>query len=472
MKVMSAISRRIFHPLWAIRDSSPRLRYLADFERTQWLGQEQVHDKALESLRAMLVYAAERVPYYRDLATRHHLRPTDVHSVDDFARWPILTKSDIQQHHDELVAEGWPRDDLQSDFTGGSTGSPLRFIVPQERRASREAGAWRHDRWAGWELGEVRAILWGASRDFPQRTWRQLLRNALLDRFLPLDAMTLTVDAMGEYLRELHRYRPVVLQAYAQSARIFAEYLRAHGLEPPPLRGVISTAEVLSPEDREIIETAFQCRVYNRYGCREVGLIASQCAEGRYLHINAESVFVEFVRGQNPVAPGEPGEILITDLRNYAMPLIRYRIGDIGARAMGVCSCGRGLPLMEMVAGRITDFVVRPDFSLASGIALCTYLITEIPGLAQVQIVQPSLKQLVFRVVPTSAYSRADLDILRIRAERYLGFELDVSFELVREIPREPSGKYRFTISHVSPGFIPESAGTRPGVSIGPRTRS
>jgi phenylacetate-CoA ligase len=259
---------------------------------------------------------------------------------------------------------------------------------------------------------------------------------------------------MAGYLRELHRCGPVVLQAYARSARAFADYVAARGLKAPQFTGIISTAEVLSPEDRQVIESVFACRAYDRYGCREVGLIASQCSEVRHLHINAESVFVEFVRDGRPVAPGEPGEILITDLWNYAMPLVRYRIQDAGSPVLGNCPCGRGLPLMEMVTGRVTDFIVRPDGSLASGIALCTYLITEIPGLAQMQIVQPSLAQLVFRIVPGATYSSADLEALRARAERYLGSDFAFTFDLVGAIPREPSGKYRFTVSHVSPGWV------------------
>jgi phenylacetate-CoA ligase len=190
--------------------------------------------------------------------------------------------------------------------------------------------------------------------------------------------------------------------------------------------------------------------VYDRYGSREVGLIASQCGEGGWMHINAESVLVEFVRNGHPVAPGELGEVLITDLRNYAMPLIRYRIGDLGTPMAGTCACGRGLPLMQMVAGRVTDFIVRPDGGLVSGISLATYLITGRPGIGQVQLHQHETRDLLVKVVPGPGFSSADLSCLRERARSYLGDAMAVHFRIVASIPKEASGKYRFSISEVS----------------------
>ena len=451
MDLLAPVSRLLAHPAWALRDGSPRLRYLREFSHTQWLDPERVQDQVKLNLRRLLAHAIARCPHYRSRAAELGIRAEDIRGPSDLSQWPILDKRHIQEHGPELVAEGWHEDDLVPDFTGGSTGAPLRFFLHSDRVASRAAGAWRHDGWAGWRPGDRKGLLWGAPRDFlPQDNWRARVRSALLDRTLQLDATCLTQESMERYWRRLLRFRPPVLQAYAQSMVVFAGFLRERDLEPPRLRGIITSAEVLTPDGRQLIESVFGCRVYDRYGSREVGLIASQCSEGEWMHVNAESVLVEFVQGNRPASPGELGEVLVTDLRNYAMPLIRYRIGDLGSPMAGACACGRGLPLMRMVAGRVTDSIVRPDGGLVSGISLATYMITGRPGIGQVQLHQYDTQSLVVRVVPGPGFSSADTDCLRERAQSYLGHAITIRFDTVASIPKEASGKYRFSISEVS----------------------
>lgn len=460
MDWLAPISRHVAHPLWAWRDGSPRLRYLRELERSQWLDAESLQQVALARLRALLAHAVERCPWYRRQARELGLDPRAVRQPSDLLAWPVLERSHLQAHAWELVAEGWPQEDLLPYTTGGSTGAPVRFFLHAERVASRTATMWRHDRWAGWELGQRMGQVWGASRDLaPPLGARGRVRRALLDRWLQLDATHLTPEMMLAYVSLLRRLRPPVVLAYAQAAVAFARFLREQGLSTPRLRGLITSAEVLTEEDRQLIEAAFGCRVYNRYGSREVGLIASECGRGEGLHISAESVWVEFVRDGRHVAPGELGEVLVTDLRNRALPLIRYRIGDLGSPAEGACPCGRGLPRMQMVAGRATDFLLRRDGGLVSGVTLVTYAITGLEGVGQVQLVQPSVEELVVRVVPGPGFTPAVLARLRGRLERYLGEIPGIRFELLEAIAKEPSGKYRFSISRVAPQWAAAGRG-------------
>jgi phenylacetate-CoA ligase len=169
----------------------------------------------------------------------------------------------------------------------------------------------------------------------------------------------------------------------------------------------------------------------------------------------AEGLYLEVETPHGPAAPGEMGSILVTDLLNHAMPLIRYRIGDLGAWAAGSCPCGRGLPRLERVAGRVTDFLVGCDGRLVSGVYLATYVVAQRPSLGQVQIRQHRAGAVTYRIKPgRDFHPERDLDYLRAATRRYLGDEAVVEGEIVDDLPAEPSGKFLFSRSTVAPGFL------------------
>jgi phenylacetate-CoA ligase len=226
---------------------------------------------------------------------------------------------------------------------------------------------------------------------------------------------------------------------------------------------------MLEDEGRDVIERVFGCRVFNRYGCREVSVIASECSAHSGLHVMAEGLFVEIETSTGPARPGEVGSILITDLLNLAMPLIRYRVGDMGAWARGDCPCGRNLPRLERLAGRVTDFLVGSDGQLVSGAALTINLVAKRPSLGQVQIRQSRAGEAVFRVVPGPGFDeQADADFLRRAARQYLGQAAMVTLEVVDEVPATLSGKYLFSQSSVPLELLAGTAQGRLDMAHGP----
>ena len=236
---------------------------------------------------------------------------------------------------------------------------------------------------------------------------------------------------------------------------MFARFLRNRGLSPPQPHAIVTSAEVLEPADRQVIEEVFGCPVFNRYGCREVGVIASECPAHQGLHIAAEGLLIEIVHGNDPVRPGESGAILVTDLLNLGMPLIRYRIGDMGTWEEGPCPCGRGLPRLREVAGRVTDFLVGPDGRLVSGVYLATYVVARRPSLGQVQILQEEAGKVRYRIKPGARFQgRDDLDYLQTETRRYLGEETCVDWEFTDNLEPEPSGKYIFSRSIASKNYM------------------
>jgi len=211
---------------------------------------------------------------------------------------------------------------------------------------------------------------------------------------------------------------------------------------------------MLLEHERAVIEQAFGCRVGNRYGCEEVGLIAAECEHHRGLHVNAEHVIVELLRADGSyAAPGEEAEIVVTDLVNRGMPLIRYRIEDMGVASRVSCGCGRGLPLIEKVIGRVADFLLRRDGSFVAGVSLVEKTVTVFPGVEQLQIVQEALDVFVLNLVTGPGYGRAAEAGLRGVIHEQFGADVTVHIRDLRRIPQERNGKYRFAICKV-PGSV------------------
>jgi phenylacetate-CoA ligase len=456
MPLYPKLVRNLFVPLslWH-RGELAQLRYLREFERTQFLPGEEIRRLQWQRLRALLAHAYEQCPFYRERFERAGLVPGGLRALEDLRALPPLEKRDIQEHGGRMVARDWPRADLIRNQTGGSTGTPVTFFLSGDRKCSRAAATLRHNRWSGWEVGDKVAVIWGAPRDRPDDTWRARLRGALLRDPLWLDTAHLTEGTLEAFHAALLRYRPRIIQAYARAAVLFARYLQARGREAYRPHALVTSAEVLEPEDRALLERVFGCPVFNRYGCREVSVVASECPAHTGLHTMAEGLYVEVETRDGPASPGQMGSILVTDLLNGGMPLIRYRIGDLGAWAAGECPCGRGLPRLERVAGRVTDFLVGCDGRLVSGVFLATYVVAQRPSLGQVQIHQHRAGAVVYRLKPGRDFrAAADAEYLRAATRHYLGPRAEADVEVVDELPPEPSGKFLFSRSTVTPDFL------------------
>jgi len=227
--------------------------------------------------------------------------------------------------------------------------------------------------------------------------------------------------------------------------------LKQKGIDEIKPKGIISTSMMLLPQEREIIEKVFDCNVTNRYGCEEVGLIACECEKHDGMHLNIDHLYIEFIKEDgSPAKAGEEGAIVVTELINHGMPLIRYKIEDVGIPTDRKCSCGRGLPLMEKVAGRVADFLIRKDGSLVAGVSLVERTLTAIKGIEQMQIVQEALNNIVLNVVKGRDYNLESEKLLLNEFEDVFGKDVKIALKYIDKIPQERSGKYRFSICKVS----------------------
>ncbi len=437
---------------WRTSDLN-ELTYLRDFEQSQFFTENEIEALQLQQLKDLLSYAQENCEFYKEQLERSGISVNQIQSLSDLTLIPILTKQQIQNQYARMISSAFLPESLIKNQTGGSTGTPITFYLDHERRRSRAAATWRHNHWAGYHAGDKLAVLWGAARDLkPKRTLARW-KDHLLTPTIALNTAQITERNLREFVEKWNWFRPKHLLAYAKSAAMFAKYIHENKIAIRPVNSVITSAEVLEDQERRLIEEVFQCKVFNRYGSREVSVIASECEYHDGLHVMAEGLIVEIIKDGRPARPGELGEIIVTDLLNRGMPLIRYRIGDAGTWLTEPCKCGRGLPRLANVQGRVTDFLVGCKGQLVSGAALTVTVIAQRPSLGQVQLIQEKKNHVLFRIAPPSDSSIGDSDqqFLIEQFKSYLGDQMQFDFEFVDELLAEPSGKFIFCKSHLQP---------------------
>jgi phenylacetate-CoA ligase len=438
-----AAIRHVIHPLWAKFNHPAFAGYLREFERNQYLHPDDLRKLQMRRLRQQLIDAYRYVPFYRHRMTEAGLTPLDIRTNEDLRLLPVLTKRDIQDQQDLLVSSNVPPNKRQQYQTRGSTGSPLRLFVDVERLDSRMASIVRHNAWAGLRIGDRYAHPWDSRFDVgdtpdPNPAWRQ----KFLYRNLSLHTAEVSEEAMMRFVEILRRYRPKYMVAYAQSAVVFAEFCKTNNIHDITFESMIVSAAILPPGKRQILEETFRGKVFDRYGCREVSVIASECEYHSGLHVNADALIVEVEPAPN-LPPGM-GRVLVTDLLNRSMPLIRYEVGDLAnLDTDGRCPCGRSLPLIGKIQACTSDFLPLPSGRMIAGPSLAL-LAADIRDVRQVQFIQRDPAHVILKVVAGNSYSHLTEEELRRRIQPYLEQESSLTIVTADSLPSEPSGKYRF----------------------------
>ncbi len=452
MDIQATLIRTVIGPLWAWWEGSRYLRYHRRLQRTQYDPPPMIRARQWAALQAILRHAYATVPFYWDRFDAAGLRPNQLRCLEDYQQFPVLTKPDIRAHSRALLSNEYDQACLHQKKTSGSTGVALNIFVDEESLQRKRACTLRSDEWSGWRFGDPVARVWG-NPEYLSRGWRGRLRNTLLERAFYLDTLRMDNQILATFSRKLQRRKPALIFGHAHSIYLLAQYLQAQGQPIHRPGGIITTAMVLHGWQRRTIEHVFGCPVTNRYGCEEVSLIACECERHDGMHINADGVYVEVLREGRPADPGEAGSIIVTDLTNRAMPLLRYQVGDVGVLSDRQCPCGRGLPLLERLEGREADYVVTSAGELISGISLTENFALQVPGIAQFQIVQESINCFRFRIVRWADFGPASLQRLRLLVHERFGPDVNYECEYLEQIPQEPSGKYRFCISRVGNPF-------------------
>jgi len=446
--MMQALSKHVFYPLWDLKEGAQRLSELKRLNVTQYWPAERVRTLQLERLSSIVRYATDNCAYYTQ---RYRSEGFDgvVRTLDDLQRIPMVSKRDIRENADAFISKQFTKSQLFEARTGGSTGKALIVHFDKACQEYRNAAAMRTDSWAGRDLGTKTMALWGNPP--VDESLKDRIRGTLLNRLLYLDTMGLNDSSVREFISTWRRERPRVIFGHSHSIYVLARLVQEQGVDDIRPAGIISTSMMLLDKERAVIEQVFRCPVSNRYGCEEVGLIAAECPEHRGMHTNWEHVIVECLRPDGtPAAPGEEGEVVVTDLLNQGMPLIRYRVEDVAVPSDRVCSCGRTAPLLERVVGRVADFLIKVDGTLVAGVSLVERTLTKFPGVDQMRLIQESLHHLVVQVVPGAGYTPESQSGLMEELTQVFGKDVKLDLQVLQALPQETSGKYRFAICKVA----------------------
>jgi phenylacetate-CoA ligase len=442
--------RRVLFPAYETGLRRRRtLAFLDGYQRDQWLAPEQIAALQWERLQRLLEHCYREVPYYRNQWRELGITPKDIRNLDDYAKLPVLTKADIRTHFDELKAESL-RDGLLYKATGGSTGEPMRFGYTRESNDRRTAVMWRGYEWAGSRMGRRTLFLWGGPVGDPTRAHqlKDRLYNAVFARRV-LNSFKMTEANMAEYADAIDRYRPDIIVAYVGPLVQLAQWLIATGRSIWRPQGIIGGAEAMHEFQREMIQDAFKAPAFNTYGCREFMLIAAECEQHHGLHVNSDHLVVE-VRAPHGTSDQQTGDVVITDLFNYGMPFVRYANGDTATMSTERCACGRGLPLLARVDGRVLDAIRTPDGHVLPG-EFFPHMLKDVPGLQRFQLVQRRLDRLDLSIVRGAGFDEASLEYIHNEVDKVLGDSVQLHCHFVDDIPLTSSGKLRVTVSELTP---------------------
>ena len=414
------------------------------FQSREWNSAAEWQDWTAVRLGELLRVAAVQVPYYKETWGREAKAAAADCRLQEL---PLLPKEPLRQHPEAFLQMGQKPLKTLVHHTSGSSGTPIavHWTIPEYRRALalREA---RSAGWAGVSFRQPRATFSGRLVVPDPHSKGPFYRLNRVEKQVYFSAFHLRPETAGAYVDALRRHRVEWLTGYAVSWYLLAAMSIEQGLVVPPLRAVVTTSEKVTPEMRAVMETAYGCPVFEEYSTVENALFASECEHHR-LHVSPDAGIVEILREDgSPCDPGEAGEVVATCLLRTYQPLIRFRLGDVAAWDPEPCPCGRAMPVLKEVVGRLEDVVVGPD-----GRRLVRFhgIYLGLQGVRCGQVIQEAMNSITVRVEATRDYNlETEREIIR-RVKERIGGEVSVVVLPVDAIPRGPGGKFRAVVSRV-----------------------
>jgi phenylacetate-CoA ligase len=413
----------------------------------QWLHKNDLLTLQEEKFFKLISHCRQNVPYYRNLKCFEKIQ-----SISDICEIPYLTKNIINRDREAFCAENIPFRRFKLMGTSGSTGEKLTFYSDKKNHL-----AWactiRGDMWAGYQLGDKQLLLWNIDEN-PSVINRlgNWLKNWLIHHRTIISAKELSDIQLKGHLSKFNKVKPDFVIGYPGSLAIFASFIEKHGYKVHKPKGIISASDTLFEHQRKKIESVFNCKVLNRYGSTEVFHIAGECEHQNGLHISTDHIILEVVNDKGEICkPGEMGEIIVTDLTNYAFPFIRYKTGDLGRVSDKNCVCGRQLPILENIYGRVTSITVGLNGVKTSGIFWIELLQGKIEGIKKFEIIQKSIDSIDIKIVPETIYKKSDnIKITNLVKDKFgQGTNVNIIFE--KQLSLSVGGKHQFIYSNVSP---------------------
>jgi len=420
-------------------------RYLAAAEAAQWWSVDTLARHQLQAIAELCQHAQNNCPWYRAQAEQLGLDARRIDHLDEFRRWPVLNRETVVSAGELMYSDH--SGPVTCSATGGSTGIPMAYRFDRDSGQRRAATTYRGYGWASAGLGAKTLSIWGT--DFQPASWRRRVRDGMINRLKrqrTLSCFAFDTKSMSDYFGQLQRTRPQIIHAYTNPLYEFARFLRENSLSPPPPRSILVGAERLHGFQRDEIESAFKAPVFETYGSREFLLIGAECDRHEGLHISADTLFLEILDDDGqPTPPGDEGHVVITDLTNRAMPLIRFANGDRAIAARSLCSCGRSLPLLAGIRGRVLDMIQLTDGARLPG-EFFPHLMKDYPAIRRFQVRQTDEQTIQIQLVTNPPLDDSDFADLRRRTHERTGSVVEIEWDFVDSIPLTQSGKHQVVI--------------------------
>ncbi len=426
----------------------PRLMANYEFVKKIEYDRDKIKRAQLRNLKNILMHSYKNVPYYTKVLVKANVIKNNKVNLENFDKIPFLTKEIIRENFSSLVSKDIKKRKWEYNASGGSTGKPIRLIQCQNFRD------WRANKFyfkylAGSEPGDREIKLWGSEYDIFKGTigMRAKLENFILNRKF-LNSFKVSKDQYFMFVREFNRFKPKHVWTYVDSIYEFARFIKKHNLKIYRPNAIITTAGMLSNDIRNFVQNVFKSKVLNQYGSREVSDIAAECRKQEGLHIFEHSHYVEIISNGKKAEDGEMGEVVITLLTNYAMPLIRYKIGDTAISKKEFCSCSRKFRLLKNVTGRTTDHFINSEGSVIHG-EYFTHLFYFKDWIKKFKVVQEEINKINCYIVLNGKKNTTELKDMEEKIKLVMGKNCRVIFSFVKNIPASNSGKYLYTESKV-----------------------
>lgn len=436
------------HALKHVLRSGPKFRrYLEAAEHRQAWSPEKLRQYRLERLAAVIAEAYANIPFYRRMFEEHGLKPKDIQSEQDLRRLPLMDKGTVKEHFSEMINPRKKRFAIKGQ-TSGTTGSPGIFLRDMDSILAENALVWRHYRWGGKSFESRRVTLRGDLLVPADVTKPPFWKTDRLAKELLMSSYHLSEKNMPLYIERIREFDAFDFYAYPSTAFLVADYCRRKDIALK-FEAVFTSSEALSNHQREVIEAAFSCPVFDWYGNAERNVAIGQCREGNYHEISDYAI--------HEYLPAEDGgyELIGTGLHNRVMPLMRYRTGDIVEKdERDTCVCDLSFPVIRRIRGRQSNFILTPE---GRKVTIFNHIPRGIEYLIEMQLVQRRVDELQVLVVTTPSFGEAQQTQLLEKLRRYLSPEMEFEVKRVDSVPRSRQAKYQMVRQELSPHEVEQA---------------
>jgi len=430
--------------------------YYEELKKSQWLSLDQIQKLQEIKLRKLIHHSYHHVAYYREIFDKLGIKPSDIQKIEDLQKLPFLDKKTIRQNlYFDLMSDNHDKRKILKITTSGSTGKPLICYADKYQLEKRWAATQRSMEWTGYRFGDRQTRFWHQTIGMSGLQIIKEHLDAWFNRRMFVPVFEMSDKSIKHYIKKVQRFKPVLIDGYAEAFNFLAHYVKYNKLKGFRPKAILSSAQALPDQSRQIIEKEFGCGVFDKYGSREFSGIAYECEAHNGHHVVAESYIIEILKDGRPAKPGEMGEVVITDLDNYCMPFIRYRIGDLAVAMDNTvpCACGRGLSRIGKIEGRVQSVIFGANNNYIPSTFFCHLFKDYDYIINQYQVVQEELGKIVLKIVKATSFDDDVFQELLVKLHHFLGNDMVIDIDFVDNIPMVRTGKQQVSVSKIDIDF-------------------